>query len=305
MKREYLKPKTPNPKPKKNLKFKGQIFNFFCLSCWSLKLCACFGFGVLGLGFFLINVYADDIRDVRPPVDFPPNYFWLYALLAVVFIVGLGFLIRTFLKNKGKLKPSAVLKLPHEIALERLEKIKSANLPAQGKIKEYFAEISDIVRQYIERRFDIRAPEMTTEEFLQSLRFSMAPSFLKDFVEDGTALPLTSIIDGKLISGMSRAAPASSERLSDNFEGKQGLSHSGNQEIDGAVLATTELSRKASADFKAEHQQSLSHFLNACDMVKFAQYGPTADEMEKTFSFAIQFIHDTKPVLGIIEEARK
>src|SRR4029077_9600432 len=36
----------------------------------------------------------------------------------------------------------------------------------QGLFKEYYSALSGIVRAYVERRFGVRAPEMTTEEFL-------------------------------------------------------------------------------------------------------------------------------------------
>ncbi len=36
----------------------------------------------------------------------------------------------------------------------------------KGKTKAYYIELSDIMRRYLENRFNIRAPEMTTEEFL-------------------------------------------------------------------------------------------------------------------------------------------
>ena len=48
----------------------------------------------------------------------------------------------------------------------------------QGRIKEFYERISGILRHYIEDRFDLHAPERTTEEFLGELRFAevLAPS---------------------------------------------------------------------------------------------------------------------------------
>jgi len=43
------------------------------------------------------------------------------------------------------------------------------NLIEQGKVKEFYIAITNIVRFYIERRFRIRAPEQTTEEFLEAV----------------------------------------------------------------------------------------------------------------------------------------
>jgi len=55
------------------------------------------------------------------------------------------------------------------------------NLVEQGQIKEFYEQISGILRHYIEDRFDLHAPERTTEEFLAELRFAEAlGSFDKD-----------------------------------------------------------------------------------------------------------------------------
>src|SRR5262249_34141795 len=47
-----------------------------------------------------------------------------------------------------------------------LVELKRRNLIAAGAFKEYYSTLSDIVRAYLEQRFRLRAPEMTTEEFL-------------------------------------------------------------------------------------------------------------------------------------------
>ncbi|MFC1480537.1 hypothetical protein ACFL5Y_03735 [Candidatus Omnitrophota bacterium] len=46
------------------------------------------------------------------------------------------------------------------------------DLPGQGRIKEYYVRLSDIVRHYLEDRFSFRAPEMTTEEFMERVKNS-------------------------------------------------------------------------------------------------------------------------------------
>lgn len=116
-----------------------------------------------------------DIRDIKPPVYFTPNYTFIFLLLVFVLIVLIIFFVRLFLK-KHKQKPeeleTPILRSPYEIACEALEKLKAKNLPARGLIKEYYSELSGIVRYYLEGRYGFRAPEMTTEEFLQTLRSS-------------------------------------------------------------------------------------------------------------------------------------
>jgi len=55
---------------------------------------------------------------------------------------------------------------PHEAARQALGQLRSENLPANGRVLEFYIRLSDIVRGYVEHRFGIRAPEQTTKEFL-------------------------------------------------------------------------------------------------------------------------------------------
>ncbi len=131
----------------------------FCLSLFVLL------FGVLALGF------GQDIKDIKPPVAFAPDFFWVWLAPAAVITVALvlgGYFLLSKLRKKESPLP-VTLKLPYQIAFEALQALLAQNLPAQGKIKEFYFELSLIVRRYIEARFSYRAAEMTTEEFLQVL----------------------------------------------------------------------------------------------------------------------------------------
>jgi hypothetical protein len=57
--------------------------------------------------------------------------------------------------------------LPFEIALQRLEEIRSLMQPADAR--EFSIAVSDVVRRYIEERFAVTATHRTTEEFLHDL----------------------------------------------------------------------------------------------------------------------------------------
>lgn len=117
-------------------------------------------------------VFADDIRDVKPPMAFPGNPipWFLLVILIVLFLFVAGQWYLRNKKNRGSKVPPAPLSW--DAAYDRLRQLRQQNFPAQGKIKEYYTQLSDIIRRYIEDRFTIRAPEMTTEEFLFSLRTS-------------------------------------------------------------------------------------------------------------------------------------
>jgi hypothetical protein len=109
---------------------------------------------------------ADDIRPVKGPLAYRNPYWGILALAAA--LCG-ALALAAFVY--AKLKSYAPVRLPHETALEELEAIRSAYLQG-GDIKDFYVGVSDCVRRYIERAFQLRAPEMTTEEFLYSLRDS-------------------------------------------------------------------------------------------------------------------------------------
>ncbi|MBI5143784.1 MAG: hypothetical protein HZA30_01795 [Candidatus Omnitrophica bacterium] len=123
---------------------------------------------------------VSDIKDIKGPIYFYEiNWILMSGIIAL-----LGFFILAIIIYKRR--RMAPLKLPHEIALEELEAIR-ALLSRTGAVKEYYIKISDCVRHYIERRFILKAPEMTTEEFLSSLKDSTVltdgqKSTLKEFL---------------------------------------------------------------------------------------------------------------------------
>ena len=161
------------------------------------------------------------ISDIEGVVAMPKqtSYMWIWIFSAAVIIVVAGGTIIYFKRKRVK-ELVRVFKPAHEIAYERLRVLVGQNLIEAGKIKEFYEGISDILRHYIEHRFDLRAPERTTEEFLFEIQYSTALS------------------------------------MSD--------------------------------------KESLGEFLKHCDMVKFAKYDPTNEQIQKTFDLVRQFIDKTK-----------
>jgi hypothetical protein len=81
------------------------------------------------------------------------------AALAVLLGSGIYWLFRRMRRVR--------MKTPAEIALQRLERART--LASQGRATELSDELSDAVREYIQARFELRAPHRTTEEFLHEL----------------------------------------------------------------------------------------------------------------------------------------
>ena len=120
----------------------------------------------------------EDIKDIKGPFGYFEINWLIISGIAVLLIV-----ITTVIIFNLRKKPLPV-KLPHETALEELEVIRG-NFLNNSDVKEYYTGVSDCVRRYIERSFKLKAPEMTTEEFLDSLREStVLPLDQKDLLKD-------------------------------------------------------------------------------------------------------------------------
>jgi len=118
------------------------------------------------LGEQRAELKIEDIEDVLE-MPKPASFAWLWALgfIAVIATAGLWL----YLRRKRVRELVRIFKPAHELAYERLRVLVNENLVGDGRIKEFYERISDILRHYIEHRFSLRAPERTTEEFLTEL----------------------------------------------------------------------------------------------------------------------------------------
>ena len=170
-----------------------------------------------------------DVRGVKPPVAVPRDYtplLWLAA--GVLGLAAIGALLYQFL-NRSRRAAAAPPRPPEEIALEALNRLRSARLLEKEEFAEFYVRLSSIVRAYLEGRFDLRAPEMTTEEFLQIAQ--------------------------------------------------------------------------RSPQLNAAHRSALAQFLSEADLVKFARYRPSAEDAERAYAAARQFVESTASRPGGSREA--
>lgn len=97
-------------------------------------------------------------------------------ILGVILIGAIIFLILYSIKRKKKnqplfSKPSKPKEPAHIIALRELDRIKNEKIWQKDKIKDYYSEVTDVLRVYIEDRFEISAMEKTTDEIIQSFKY--------------------------------------------------------------------------------------------------------------------------------------
>lgn len=89
--------------------------------------------------------------------------------LALALIPAAAIALFAWRRRRGKTAASAPTpKTAWETALQRLQTLEKADLPLAGKLEPFYVDLSAILRYYIEDRFFIRAPEQTTQEFLEA-----------------------------------------------------------------------------------------------------------------------------------------
>jgi len=124
---------------------------------------------------------AKTIVDIKQPLD-EPLTFWDYLpyIIGGLLLIG-GGIIAYRLWKKRKKEPAEPVKLEldkiHYIwALDELSKLEKEKLWQNGKYKLHFTKLSEIIRQYIEKKFAYPALEMTTSELIQDLKHIYIPS---------------------------------------------------------------------------------------------------------------------------------
>ena len=108
---------------------------------------------------------ATDIRDIAPPVEIANPWAWLWWVAGGLAVAAVIFAIWKWRKRAVQI-PVAPPVPPHIRAKQKLQEA----LSLISQPKPFVIAVSDAARWYLEERFNFRAPERTTEEFLHELQ---------------------------------------------------------------------------------------------------------------------------------------
>lgn len=117
------------------------------------------------------------LTDIKMPYEAPVTLKEVTPyILGAILIGAILFLILYSIKRKKKNQPLFKLPVkpkepPHIIALRELDRIKGEKIWQKEKTKQYYSEVTDVLRNYIEERFDIPAMEQTTDEIINSFKY--------------------------------------------------------------------------------------------------------------------------------------
>ena len=129
-----------------------------------------------------LNVFTMAIDTTKGPADIKMPYDAPLTLkevtpyiLGAILIGAILFFILYSIKRKKKnqpvfAKPQKPKEPPHILAIRELDRIKEEKIWQKGKTKQYYSEVTDALRNYIEDRFEIRAMDQTSDETIESFR---------------------------------------------------------------------------------------------------------------------------------------
>lgn len=114
----------------------------------------------------------EEIKDIKPPIRLFNYLYLIYAGIVLILLIAGYFIYRKYFKNK----PQPVIKaeeekiLSHQLALRKLDELEREELWQKGFVKEYHTRITEIIREYFEKQFNLPALERTTTDSLNLLR---------------------------------------------------------------------------------------------------------------------------------------
>lgn len=134
----------------------------------------------LAIKVYPVNATADtpigDFASTADPenpsfFDFLPDWiidFWWVFLILILAIIAFIYGMRRY-RREGSLLPKKPEPTPYEAAISGLKTLKEKQLWQSGQEKEYYTELTDILRRYLYGRFGINATEMTSRQIMQRL----------------------------------------------------------------------------------------------------------------------------------------
>ncbi len=130
---------------------------------------------------------ATKLKDIKPPLLEVFNWKWYSEEIiwtGLILLLLVGAILLWYYRNKNKIEIKTEPEKPkvpaHITALQTLQKIKDEAVWKDGKTKEYYSEIADAIRLYIEERYELPALESTTDEIMLAFRSQVIDKMSKE-----------------------------------------------------------------------------------------------------------------------------
>jgi len=93
---------------------------------------------------------------------------WIIGILLLLFLI--YYLIKKYKKGESIIPKRKIIVPPHITALNKLENLQKKQLWQKGELKEYYSELSLVLREYTENRFNFQALELPTSDITKNLK---------------------------------------------------------------------------------------------------------------------------------------
>lgn len=149
---------------------------------------------------YQVDTLNADIADIRPIYSAPINWreiaeYVFFALLIVAIIVGIYFGYRYYKKRKENKKEEEIIVVdPYEYAMREFSRIRDEKLWQKARIKEYYTDLTFVLRRYISIRFEIDATEMTSDQIIDAVDLFLDNELKKEKQELETLLRLSDLV---------------------------------------------------------------------------------------------------------------
>ena len=110
------------------------------------------------------DMEADPTKDL-PPLSWKLVGWCVAALVVIVAVVAAVWFLLRYLARRIKEHRMS----PIERAWVELDRLLKKGLPGRGKYKDFYVELTMVVRRYVQRKYGIKAPHLTTEEFFEEI----------------------------------------------------------------------------------------------------------------------------------------
>lgn len=169
-----------------------------------------------------------DIRGIKSVLSIPVNVLGFILLGLGVFLAILIPLLIRWWKKRAALPPAPkVVLTPEQEALGQLNKLFDSELIREGRVKEYYFILSEILRSYLEKRYKIAAVESTTFEIIRTLKSIELTPALKNKIRD--------VLESADLAKFAKWKPEPAEIIALNKQSMEIVQESKPPEVEGGV----------------------------------------------------------------------
>jgi hypothetical protein len=128
-----------------------------------------------------------DVKDIKPPLDAPWKFEDFLPYLIALVLVALGFLGYYYYRRWKKRReegyvPAKPVIPPGQVALAALRILEDKHLWQQGRVKEYYSEVTEIIRRFLDDQYGVLALESTSDEIMVQLKdLPEAQALIREF----------------------------------------------------------------------------------------------------------------------------